>query len=156
MIRPSHHASQGSCAGLSRDQNRLITWALDGLRLSRKQLRAVFRDDHDIFEPHTEFAGDVNSRLIAEGHSRFELRLIAAHQIRLLVAIHADAVTDAMREIFIAGAEACIDDHLARRCVHIFASRAGPRCLERRRLRPVFDVPQFALPNTVVRVMSDL
>src|SRR5262245_48066572 len=39
---------------------------LQRIALRREQLRAGFRDHHVVFEPHAEFAANVNARFVAE------------------------------------------------------------------------------------------
>src|SRR5512134_2328549 len=52
---------------------------------------AVGLDDHDVFEADAVFAADVDTRLVGEGHAGFEHGLTAADEVRMLVAVEADA-----------------------------------------------------------------
>src|SRR5579863_2898842 len=95
---------------------------------------------HIVFEANAEFTADVDAGLVAEGHVRPEFDGIAAHQIWPLMPVHAHAMAQAMREVFVAGAIACISNHFScsgidRAAFHSWTSRC-----ERRLLRPVHDV----------------
>jgi hypothetical protein len=61
------------------------------------------------------------------------------------VAVEADAVAEAVREVRVGGTEAAVLDHLARRQVDRLALGAGARGLERRDLGPTDEVPRAAL-----------
>ena len=74
--------------------------------LRREQFRAVLRDVHVVFEPHAELAANINSRLVAESHVGLQLGCVTAHQVRPLVAVHAHAVAEAVREVLVARAVA--------------------------------------------------
>src|SRR5256885_1927803 len=83
-----------------------------------KEFCATFRDAHVIFQAHSEFAANINSRLIAECHVGRKRQSIAADQVRPLVSIHSDAVAHAMGEVFVIRTVAGVSDHLASRRVH--------------------------------------
>src|SRR5437763_15677069 len=67
---------------------------LQARALRREQLRAVCSDVHVVFQTHAELAANVNPRFIAEAHAGLQPQSVAAHQVRPLVAIHADAVSE--------------------------------------------------------------
>src|SRR5271166_3486661 len=69
--------------------------------LQREQFRAALRDVHVIFEPNPKLATNVYAGLIAERHIRRQWSGVPAHQVRPLVAVHAHAVSHAMREVFV-------------------------------------------------------
>src|SRR5438309_11904209 len=69
--------------------------------LRGEQLGAVFGDVHVVFQAHPKFAAEVNSRLVAEGHARLKLCLVAAHQIGPFVDVHANAMAHAMGEVLV-------------------------------------------------------
>src|ERR1700720_475061 len=100
-LRPlAHKSTQGLL------ERNLKAWA-------QQLCRAFGADDHIVFAAQTEFAGDVDARLIGKSHSRFKNRRAAAHQVRMFVAIQPDAVTQAMREVFVSGSVACAGDYRA-------------------------------------------
>src|SRR2546422_10478200 len=75
---------------------------------------AVGGDDHVVFAADAVVAGNINAGLVREGHARLEDGLAAADKIRMLVAVEADAVAEAVGEEFVIGAEACAGDGRAR------------------------------------------
>src|SRR5581483_5254166 len=128
-------------------------WLFEGRAGRGEQLGAVGGYDHVVFQADTELATDVNAGFVAEGHAGRERQGVAAHQVGPLVAVHADAVAQAMGEVLVAGGEAGVADELARGRVHGFARRTRLRRLERRLLRALDDfkdaqhlVPQLAVP----------
>ena len=88
-------------------------------------VRAVLRDEDDVLVAHAHLAGDVDPRLVAEAHARPELGRVALHQVRPLVAVHADAVAHAVREVLVPGPEAALLDHAPSGRVHRLASTPG-------------------------------
>ena len=54
---------------------------------------------HDVLEPHAPTSGDVDAGLDAEGVTGFERQAVAADHVRVLVSVHADAVTGAVDEV---------------------------------------------------------
>src|SRR5712671_4692149 len=81
--------------------------------LRREQLRAILRDVHIIFQPHTELAPDIYTRLVAGSHVGLKLLRIPANQIRPFMPIHTHAVSKPMREIFVIGTITCVADYFA-------------------------------------------
>ena len=67
---------------------------------------AVFGDVPVVFEADAELASDVDAGLVGEAHAGGKGRGVAADEIGPLVAVHADAVADAVGEVFVVGAEA--------------------------------------------------
>src|SRR3989442_7424194 len=85
----------------------------------RQKLRgAIAGNDHIVFTPQPKLSQNVNSRLIREGHAGFKHRLASPNQIRMLVPIQPDPVSEPVREKLVVGAEARIRDHLARGVIH--------------------------------------
>jgi len=84
--------------------------------LRSEQFCSVFHDVHVVLQTDAEISADVNARLIAEGHLRLKFRRVAADEIGPLVAVHAYAVSQAMREVFVIRAVARVGDDLARGC----------------------------------------
>src|SRR6185436_18997619 len=65
---------------------------LDRLRLRREELRPALGDVQAVLETNSELAVDRDHRLVAEAHARLDLRRVPSHEVRPLVAIHADTV----------------------------------------------------------------
>src|SRR5438309_7108698 len=107
--------------------------------LRQKPRRSLRRNDHVVFAPHPEFAGNINPRLIRKGHAWLKHRLASAHQIRMLVAVESDAVAQSMREILVVRSIAGVGDHLARSVIHRAGQPPGTRRIERRILRFAHD-----------------
>src|ERR1700679_2086433 len=70
---------------------------IDGRRLLCEGARAVLGDIHTVFQTNAELAVNGDHRLIAKGHTRLQLQLVAAYQVGPLVNIQADSVTGPMR-----------------------------------------------------------
>ncbi len=69
-----------------------------------KHLGTVGGDDPVVFEADAEFASDVDAGLVGEGHAGGERRGVAADEVGPFVAVHAaDAVTEAVGEVFVVG-----------------------------------------------------
>src|SRR6476660_9339262 len=119
---------------------------LERRTLRRHELRAIRGDDHVILESHAKLARNVDPRLVAERHARLELLCVALPEVRPLVAVHADAVADAVREVLVARAEAGVRDDLAGGGVHRLTLDARARRLECRRLRLVLDLEHLFHP----------
>ena len=72
-----------------------------------------------VFEPNSEFARDVDARFVAGSHIRLQHRVqgqaphVVVDQVRPLMHIHAQAMTDAMREVLEAWAVAAVNDDFA-------------------------------------------
>src|SRR5208282_2645928 len=113
----------------------LQRWALRS-----EQFRASFHDVHVVLQTDAEFSADVNAWFIAKGHLRLEFCRVAAHQVGPLVAVHAHAVSQAMGEVHVTGAEARFGDDLARGGVHGTGFNSGFGGRERRALGPMHDV----------------
>lgn len=67
--------------------------------------RPIVGDDHVIFAAQAEFARNVDTGLVREGHAGFEEGLAAADEIGMFVAIEAEAVAHAVGEEFVVRAE---------------------------------------------------
>src|SRR5689334_23685399 len=102
-------------------QEDLAERLLQGRAGRGEQLGAFLGDVHAILQAHPELATLVHPRLVAETHARRQLALVAAHQVRPFMAVHADAVAQAMREVAVVGTEARVGDDLARGAIHRFA-----------------------------------
>src|ERR1035441_9053817 len=64
-----------------------------------QQLGSVSRDVHVVFDAHSEFAGKVNTWLVAENHVGAHHSSIARYQVGPFVAVQTHAVTDAVGEV---------------------------------------------------------
>ena len=110
-----------------------------------EHLAAVFGDVPVVFETDAELAGDVDAGFVGEAHAWSQRSGVAANEIGPLVAVHADAVADAVGEVFIVGAVAGGGDDIACGCVDGLALHAGAGGGECGRLRLVDDVEDLAL-----------
>src|SRR5581483_1722408 len=108
--------------------------------------RSARRDVETILEPDTELAVDHDRRLVAEAHPGLDLRLVAADEIRPLVAVEPDTVSRAMRQTWrlVVGAEARGGDHLSRCRIDRLARCANLGSRECRALRALLDLPDVA------------
>src|SRR5581483_1392908 len=93
------------------DSSSLSKRILQRRALRREQLSSVLSNVHVIFEAHAEFSTDVDSRLIAECHSGTQLQRVSMNEVRPLVAIHANAMSEAMREVLVPWFVSCIGDY---------------------------------------------
>src|SRR5579863_66491 len=131
--------SQGDSADVA--EGVFERWALRS-----QEFRPVFGDDHVVFEANAELALDVDAGLVAEGHAGLEVgsgveaEHVVAHQVGPFVAVHADAVADAMREASEAGAVAAVDNDLARRGVDVGGEDAGTCSVKSGRLRALDEI----------------
>ena len=71
-------------------------------------------DNHVVFAAQPKFPGDVDAGLVGKRHAGFEHGFAAAHEVRMLVAVEADAVAEPMREEFVIGAIAGAGDDRTR------------------------------------------
>ena len=86
---------------------------------------------------------------------------IVLHEVGPLVDVHADAVADAVGEVFEAGAVAAVDDDLAGGGINVGGRHAGTRGFECGGLRAMDEIEDGlhlvgGLPRTKVRVMSEV
>src|SRR3981189_1533017 len=95
---------------------------------------------HVVLQTDAEFSANVNARFIAKSHLRLEFRGVAADQIRPLVAVHAHAVSQAMREIFVVRAVARVGDDLTRGGVDGAGFYSRLRGCQRGALGSMYDV----------------
>ncbi len=95
-----------------------------------KHLPAGFDDVPVVFETDAELAREIDAGFVGEAHAGCEGRGVAANEIGPLVAVHADAVTDAVGEVFVVGAVACGGDDRARGSVDGLTLDAGAGCCE--------------------------
>ncbi len=102
-----------------------------------KKLCAIRRDVHSSSKPNAKFAGQINTGFVAESHSGRQRKSIAANQVWPLVAIQADAMAEAVREVFVAGTITGVADYLARGGIDGLAFDARSGGLESGFLRPV-------------------
>src|SRR5437879_4140363 len=98
---------------------------------------------HIILEPDAELPANVNPRFVAENHIRGESRAVSANQVRPFVAIHAHAVSDAVREIFIVRSIARFGNDLARSGIHAATGLFRVSGFQRRTLGAMNDVEYF-------------
>ena len=126
-----------------RDSERTLSCServLQRRALRREQLRAIFRDVHVVFQAHSEFARDVDARLIAEGHAAGQRRVVASHQIGPFVAVHADSMSHAVGEEFVVWTKSGIADDFPRRCIHRLTFDAGTGGFQRGGLRAMHSL----------------
>src|SRR5438128_1998963 len=104
---------------------------------------------HVVFEPYTELAANVDARLVAETHPRLGAKRslpsehVVLHQVWPFVTVHADAVSEAVGEVFETGTVTGLDDDVARRGVDRFERGAGLRRYQRGVLGVADDVEDF-------------
>src|SRR5580693_8718176 len=108
--------------------------------LRGEHFAAVFGEVPVVFEADAELAGDVDAGLVGEAHAGGERGGVAADEVGPLVAVHTNAVADAVGEVFIVGAEAGGGDDVASCCVDGLALDAGTSCGESGGLSLVDDV----------------
>src|SRR5271170_6713717 len=113
--------------------------------LRGEHLAAVFGDVPIVFEADAELAGDVDAGFVGETHARGERGGVAADEVGPLVAVHADAVADAVSEVFVVGAVAGGGDDVARGGVDSLALDAGTSGGEGGGLGLMDDVEDLAL-----------
>ena len=53
---------------------------------------------HNIFKPHSKFSPDIYTRFVTEGHSCLKFQFIPFHEIRKLVPVHSDPMSQPMCE----------------------------------------------------------
>src|SRR5579885_2553505 len=87
--------------------------------------RAVRLNGHQIFAADAEFPRNINARFVGESHVGLQARVAALHQIRILVHVQSDPMPQAVREIFVAGAESGGGDNGARGIVDRAGKAAG-------------------------------
>src|SRR5215203_4504041 len=63
----------------------------------------VLRDRDDVLEPHAEFTGQIDARLVRQGHPGREQHLAAAVEVGILMTFETDAMSEPMRERAITG-----------------------------------------------------
>src|SRR6202011_569481 len=114
-------------------------WALRG-----EHLAAVCGDVPVVFEADAELAGDVDAGFVGEAHAGGERCGVAADEVGPLVAVHADAVAQAVGEVFVVGTVAGGGDDVAGGGVDSLALDAGMGGGEGGGLGLVDDVENFA------------
>lgn len=102
-------------------------------------------DDPVVFEADAELADDIDAGFVGEGHAGFERSVVAAYEVRPLVAVHADAVAEAVSEVLIVGTVAGVGDHFAGGIINSVAGLTGFACSERSGLGFVNDVEDLLL-----------
>ena len=112
--------------------------------LRGEHFAAVFGDVPVVFEADAELAGDVDAGLVGEAHACGEWGGVAADEVGPFVAVHADAVADAVGEVFVVGAVAGGGDDVAGGGVDGLALHAGMGCGECGGLGLVDDVEDLA------------
>ncbi len=93
--------------------------------LRGEHLAAVFGEVPVVFEADAELAGDVDARFVGEAHAGSERCGVAADEVGPLMAVHADAMAETVREVFVVWAEAGSGDDVAGGCVDGLALDAG-------------------------------
>src|SRR5664279_6528852 len=98
---------------------------------------------HDVLDPNTEGAGEVDPRLDREGHPRLQQGRVAGHQIRMFVHLEADTVTGPGDEVFpVAGPL----DHAAGGGVDRLGGHTGPHRGDPGRLGPADELVDLVHP----------
>ena len=123
--------------------------------LRGEHFAAIVGDVPVVFEADAELAGDVDAGLVGEAHAGGEGRGVAADEVGPFVAVHADAVADAVGEVFVVGAVACGGDDVACGGVDGLALDAGMGCGERGGLGLVDDVEDFACLSSLGRGVAE-
>src|SRR5699024_10143872 len=95
-------------------------------------LAAILPHDDGILDAHTEFARQVDPRLIAEDHADAQRQIVALNEIRFFVAIKTEPVSESVDEVL---AVARVGDDLARNPVDILTGVAEPICANRLAVR---------------------
>ncbi len=113
--------------------------------LRGEHLAAGFGDVPVVFEADAELAGNVDAGFVGEAHAGGEGCGVAANEVGPLVAVHADAVADAVGEVFVVGAVACGGDNCAGGGVDGLTLDAGAGCCEGCGLGFEDDVEDLAL-----------
>src|SRR5437762_13387818 len=104
-------------------------------RRRQKLRRTVRRNHHIVFTTQAEFTHKVNPRLIRKGHAWLQDSFAAAHKVRMLVSVQADAMSQAVREGLVVRPEPGIGDDFARRVIHGAGTAACARRIQSRILR---------------------
>ena len=100
--------------------------------------------DPVVFEADAELADDVDAGFVGEGHAGFQRGVVAADEVGPFVAVHADAVAEAVGEVLVVGAVAGGGDDVAGGGVDGLALDTGARGGEGGGLGLVDDVEDFA------------
>ena len=124
---------------------RLWRRVVRGRGFGGEHVASVWGDDPVVFEADSELADDIDARLVGEGHAGFEDGVVAADEIGPLVAVHADAVAEAVGEVFVVGAVAGVGDDFAGGVVDGVAGCSGLACGEGGGLGLVDDVEDLLL-----------
>src|SRR5919201_1693552 len=69
------------------------------MRRTVESPRARVCHGHDVLDAPPKLAGDIDPRLVAETHAGLERQCVALHQIRWLVLVEADAMSEPVIEI---------------------------------------------------------
>jgi hypothetical protein len=116
----------------------------EGGALGGEHLAAGLGDVPVVFEADAELTGEVDAGFVGEAHTRGERGGVAPDEIGPLVAVHADAVTEAVGEVLVVGAESCGGDDVASGGVDGLALDSGACGGEGGGLGPVDDVEDLA------------
>src|SRR5688572_31803056 len=107
------------------------------IRLVQRLGAAILAEDRDVLDADAEPTRDIDAGLDREGHAPFEGLVVAAHEIRMLVAVEPDAMPGAVDETL---AVSGFVDHAARCGVDRCRGRADARGRIARLLRTENDV----------------
>ena len=115
------------------DAGELAQWFFEGRLEARSEELggASGGDGHHVFAADAEFSGNVDAGFIGEGHAGFEDGFAGVNEIRMFVDVEADAVAEAVREEFVAGAVARGSDDAAGGIVHGTGKSSGAGGVER-------------------------
>ncbi len=114
--------------------------------LRGEELRAVFGEEHVVFQADAEFAAQVDAGFVGKSHSGLEQGGVVADEVGPFVAIHADAVAEAVGEVGIVGAEASVVNDFAGGGIDRSAGKAGFGCGKCGGLGAMDDVKDVLLP----------
>jgi len=109
-------------------------WIFQRIALRSEPPRAIRGNIHVIFEAHAEFAPQVDAGFVGRCHVRLQGLGVALHQVGPFMTVHANSVTDAVREVRIARTEARVVNNFARGGIHCLAGNPWFGCIERGRL----------------------
>src|SRR5579864_1359839 len=125
---------------ISRIALSLPKWILKRWALRREQLCSILRDVHAVFQADPELSTDINPWFVAETHSRSQRQSVAPNQVWPLMPVHANAVAQAVAEVFIVGAVTGVGNYFARGRVYRLALGAGLGRRQRGLLRPMHNL----------------
>jgi hypothetical protein len=97
----------------SLEESGFVEGVFKGRALWSEHFAAFFGEVPVVFESYAELAGKVDAGFVGEAHTGCQGRGVAADEVGPFVAVHADAVADAVGEVFVVGAVAGGSDEVA-------------------------------------------